>query len=135
MNIKIYLIKSIKKQKNYINYKKKILPRKATKWEKRATTTTKETLNNNKENGLKFTSTPKRNNIELKSIIQNYICRLQLAEFFQNKEANDSEENLFREQSIFILYRNRDRNLDHQMEVLNKLNFQEMGTKSKRNNM
>ena len=45
--------------------------------------------------GLKFTRTPKRNNTELKSNIQNYRRRLQLAEFFQNKEANDSEENLF----------------------------------------
>ena len=28
--------------------------------------------------------------------------RLQLAEFFLNKEANDSEENLFQKQSTFI---------------------------------
>ena len=43
---------------------------------------------------LKFTPTPKRNNIELKANIQNYTRRLRLAEFFENKEANDSE-NLF----------------------------------------
>ena len=32
--------------------------------------------------GLKFTLTPKRNNIELKSNIQNYTRRFRLAEFF-----------------------------------------------------
>ena len=40
--------------------------------------------------GLKCTPTPKRNNIELKD------------EFFQNKEANNSEENFIQKQSIFI---------------------------------
>ena len=39
--------------------------------------------------------------------------RLRLAEFFQNKEANDSEENLFQKQSTFAPPRNRDRDLDH----------------------
>ena len=77
---------------------------------KSASKTTKEMPNEDKEknpgteivkpkifllHGLKFTPTPKRNNIELKSNIQNYTHRLRLAEFFQNKEANDSEENLF----------------------------------------
>ena len=42
--------------------------------------------------GLKFTPTPKRNNIELKSNIQNYKSRLRLAEFFHSKETNDSKE-------------------------------------------
>ena len=46
--------------------------------------------------GLKFTSTPKRNNVELKSYIQNYTSRLRLAEFFHNKEANDSKEMIFK---------------------------------------
>ena len=50
--------------------------------------------------GLKFTPTPKRNNIELKSNIQNYARRFRLAEFYQNKEGNDSE-NLFQKQSAF----------------------------------
>ena len=50
--------------------------------------------------GLKFTPTPKRNNIELKSNIQNYARRSRLAEFYQNKEGNDSE-NLFQKQSAF----------------------------------
>ena len=51
--------------------------------------------------GLKFTPTPKRNNIELKSYIQNYTCRLRLAEFFHKNEANDSKENLSQNQSTF----------------------------------
>ena len=50
--------------------------------------------------GLKFTLTPKHNNIELKSNIQNYTRRFRLAEFYQNKEGNDSE-NLFQKQSAF----------------------------------
>ena len=45
--------------------------------------------------GLKFTPTPKRNNIGLKSNIQNYTLRLQLAEFFQTKGTHISQENLF----------------------------------------
>ena len=51
--------------------------------------------------GLKSTRTPKRNNIELKSNIQNYTRRLRLAEFFQNKEANNSDGNLFQKESAF----------------------------------
>ena len=56
---------------------------------------------------LKFTPTPKRNNIELKANIQNYTRRLRLAEFFENKEANDSE-NLFQKQSTFTPPRNKE---------------------------
>ena len=82
--------------------------------------------------GLKFTPTPKHNNIELKSNIQNYTRRLRLAEFFQNKEANDSE-NLFQKQSTFTPPRNRDRDLDHQTDVLNNLNLERMETKFKSN--
>ena len=49
--------------------------------------------------GLNFKTTPKLNNIERKSNIQIYSHRLRLAEFFQNKEANRFEENLFEKQS------------------------------------
>ena len=45
--------------------------------------------------GLEFTSTPKHNNIELKFNIKNYTRKLRLAEFFQNKKGNNSEEDLF----------------------------------------
>ena len=78
--------------------------------------------------GLKFIPTPKRKNIELKSNIQNYTLRLRLTEFFQNKDANDSG-NLFQNQSIFTPHRNRDRDLDHQIDVLNHLNLQKNGGK------
>ena len=51
---------------------------------------------------LKFTLRCKRNNIELKSNIQNYTSSLQLAEFFQNKEANDSVENLLKNNPLLL---------------------------------
>ena len=51
------------------------------------------------------------------------------AEFFQNKKANDSKENLFQKQSIFTPLQNRDRDLDHQIDVLNNLNLEKMETK------
>ena len=57
---------------------------------------------------LRFIPTPKRNNIELKSKIQNYTRKLRLAEIFENKEANDSE-NLFQKQYTFNPPRNKDR--------------------------
>ena len=44
--------------------------------------------------GLKCTAIPRLNNIELKTIIQNYTHKLRPAEFFQNKETNDSEETI-----------------------------------------
>ena len=81
---------------------------------------------------IKFTPTPKHNNIELQSNIQNYTRRLRLAEFFQNKEANDFE-NLFQKQFTFTPPQNRDRGLDHQTDVLNNLNLEKMETKCKSN--
>ena len=77
---------------------------------------------------LKFTPTSQRNNIELN--IQTYTRRLQLAEFFPNKEANNSEENLFQKQSTFTPTQKRDRDLDHQIDVLNNLNLEKMEKKS-----
>ena len=77
---------------------------------------------------LKFTPIPQCNNIELN--IQNYTRRLQLAEFFPNKEANKSEENLFQKQSTFTPTQKRDRDLDHQIDVLNNLNLEKMEKKS-----
>ena len=58
---------------------------------------------------------------------------MRLAEFFQSKEANTSEENLFQKQSTFIPHGNRGRNLHHQTDVLNKLNFEKVEKKSKSN--
>ena len=79
--------------------------------------------------GLKRTPTSERNNIELKSNIQNYPPRLRLAEFFQSKEANTSEENLFQKQSTFIPHGHRGRDLHHQADVLNNLNLEEVEKK------
>ena len=150
-----------KKQQNWIIYKERNIYYYEKKWnEKSASTTAKEISNEDKEKNagteivkpkiinlssktlsryktnillrrLKFTPTPERNNIELKSNIQNqnYTHRLRLAEFFQNKEATDSEENPFKKQSTFTPPRNRDRDLDHQIDVLNKLNLEINGDK------
>ena len=64
--------------------------------------------------------------------------RLRLADFFQNKEANDyNSKNLFQKQSTFTPPHNRDLDkdldLDHQIDILNNLNLEEMETKSKSN--
>ena len=82
---------------------------------------------------LKFTPTTERSNIELRSTIQNCVHRLQFTVFFQNKEANYSEENIFQKQSTFTPPRHRDRDLDHQIDVVNNLNLEKMETKSKGN--
>ena len=58
--------------------------------------------------------------------------RLRLSEFFQNKEAYDSD-NLFQKQSTITPPRNRDGDLDHQIDVLNNLNLEKMETKCKNN--
>ena len=83
--------------------------------------------------GFKFKPTPMHNNIELKSNIQDYMRRFRLAQFFLNKEASNSEENLFQKQSTSTPPRNWDKDLDHQIVVLNNLNLEEMETKSNSN--
>ena len=83
--------------------------------------------------GLKFAPIPKCSNTEVKSNIQNYTRRLWLAEFFHNKETNDSEETLFQKQCTFTPHWDKDRDLDHQTDDLNNLNLEEMKTKSKSN--
>ena len=54
-------------------------------------------------NGLKFTYTPKCNNIELKSNIDNYTWKLQLADIFQNKRTIGTGENLFQKNFLPFL--------------------------------
>ena len=83
--------------------------------------------------GFKFKPIPMHNNIELKSNIQDYMRRFRLAQFFLNKEASNSEENLFQKQSTSTPPRNWDKDLDHQIVVLNNLNLEEMETKSNSN--
>ena len=156
MNINIKITKSTKNNnKNRINNKENLnTTKKGNEIKKAASTTTKELPNKDKEKnarteivkpkifnllskklsryqtnillrGLKCIPTPKRLK-EIKSNIQNYTRRLRLEEFFQ-------EENLFQKQSTFTPPRNRDRDLDHQIDVLNNLNLEEMETKSKSN--
>ena len=134
-----------KQKRNRINYKENInITTKGNYMKKSANTTTKGMSNEDKEKntgteivkpktfnssskklsryqidillrGLKFTPIPKRNIIELKSNLKNCTQRLQLAEFFQNREASSSEENLFQKPSAITSLRNRERDLDHQI--------------------
>ena len=83
--------------------------------------------------GLKFTSTPKRNIIQLKSDIHNYTQKLRLTEFFHNAPENNNLQNLFKTKSHFIPSKNRYRDLDHQIDVLNNLDLEGMDISSKNN--
>ena len=76
--------------------------------------------------GLKFTPTPKRNIIQLKSDIHNYTRKLRLTEFFHNAPENNNLQNLFKTKSHFTPSRNRDRDLDHQIDILNNLDLEGM---------
>ena len=62
--------------------------------------------------GSKFTPTPKRNIIQLKSDIHNYTRKLRLTDFFHNAPENNNLQNLFKTKSHFTPSRNRDRDLD-----------------------
>ena len=52
---------------------------------------------------------------------------------FQNKEANDSEENTFQKPSTFTTPPNRDRDLNYQIHVLNNLDLEKIEKKIKSN--
>ena len=82
--------------------------------------------------GLKFTPTPKRNIIQLKSDIHNYTRKLRLTECFHNAPENNLQ-NLFKTKSHFTPSRNRDRDLDHQIDILNNLDLEGMEISSKNN--
>ena len=83
--------------------------------------------------GLKFTPTPKRNIIQLKSDIHNYTRKLHLTEFFHNAPENNNLQNLFKTKSHFTPSRNRDRDLEHQIDILNNLDLEGMDISSKNN--
>ena len=83
--------------------------------------------------GLKFTPTPKRNIIQLKSDIHNYTRKLRLTEFFHNAPENNNLQNLFKTKSHFTPSRNRDRDLDHQIDILSNLDLEGMDISSKNN--
>ena len=72
-------------------------------------------------------------NLLNKSDIQNYTHNLRLAEYFQRKEANGSEEIFFQNEFTFTFPRNKDRDLDHQGYVLNNLYPEKLETKLKGN--
>ena len=50
--------------------------------------------------GLKFTPTPKRNIIQLKSDIHNYTQKLRLTEFFHNARENNNLQNFLKQNPI-----------------------------------
>ena len=85
--------------------------------------------------GLKFTPTPKRNIIQLKSDIHNYTLKLRLTEFFHNAPKKNNVQNLFKIKSHFTPSRNRDRDLDHhhQIDIHNNLDIEGMDICSKNN--
>ena len=83
--------------------------------------------------GLKFTPTTKRNIMQLKSDIHNYTRKLRLTESFHDAPGNDNLQNLFKTKSHFTPSRNRDRDLDHQTDILNNLDLQQMDISSKNN--
>ena len=88
---------------------------------------------NNLLRGLKFTPTPKRNIIQLKPDIHNCTRKLRLTEFFHNATENNNLQNLFKTKSYFTPSRIRDRDLDHQIDILNNLDLEGMDTSSKNN--
>ena len=81
--------------------------------------------------GLKFTPTPKRSIIQLKSDIHDYTRKLRLTEFFHNAPENNNLQNLFKTKSHFTPSRNRGRDLDHQIDILNNLDLERMDISSK----
>ena len=56
-----------------------------------------------------------------------------MAEFFHNALENNNLQNLFKTKSHFTPSRNRDRDLDHQTDILNDLNLERMDISSKNN--
>ena len=82
---------------------------------------------------LKFTPTPKSNTILIKSDIHNNTQKLRLKEFFHNAPENNNLQNLFKTKYFFTPSRNRDSDLDHQIDILNNLDLQGMYLCSKNN--
>ena len=79
--------------------------------------------------GLKFSPTLKRTVVTLKLY---QACKL-LADFFQNKEANHSEENLFFKKNLLLPNLETDIDLDHQIDVVINLKLKEMEKKNFQN--
>ena len=71
--------------------------------------------------GWKFTPTPIQNIIQLKSYIHHHTQKLRLTDFFHNASKNNNLENFFKTKSSFTTSRNRDRDFDHQTDILHDL--------------
>ena len=77
--------------------------------------------------GLKFTSTPLPNKIELKNDVQQFSRKSRLLEFFSkendSEEGESSDDSIIKNKSSFNPPRNRDKILDQNIDCLNSLNF------------
>ena len=77
--------------------------------------------------GLKFTSTPLPNKIELKNDVQQFSRKSRLLEFFskenESEEGESSDYSIIKNKSSFNPPRNRDKILDQNIDSLNSLNF------------
>ena len=56
---------------------------------------------------------------------------MRLAQFFHNAPENNNLQNLFKTKSNFTTSWNRDRDLDHQIDILNNLDLEGMDIYSK----
>jgi len=89
-------------------------------------------------NGLKFTPTPKTNTIQLKSDIQDFSRKLRLNEFFYKEDVSDiepasSNDPLLKNNSKFYPPRNRNRDLDHNIDLLSNLDLESIQIREKSN--
>ena len=82
--------------------------------------------------GLKFTPTPKRNNIELKFTHKITRADCNLLSFSKTKKQTILRK-IFFKNNLLLPHFETDRELDHQIDVLNNLHLEEMETKSKSN--
>ena len=77
--------------------------------------------------GLRFTSTPLPNKIELKNDVQQFSRKSRLLEFFSkendSEEGESSDDSIIKNKSSFNPPRNRDKILDQNIDCLNSLNF------------
>ena len=87
--------------------------------------------------GLKFTSTPLPNKIELKNDVQQFSRKSRLLEFFSkendSEEGESSDDSIIKNKSSFNPPRNRDKILDQNIDSLNSLNFPNLQKASKSN--
>ena len=89
--------------------------------------------------GLNFTSTPLKNNIKRKGDIHNFTCKLWLIEYFDNSnnrqksQKDDTHESFVKETGKFYQPRNRYKDLNRQIDFLNKLDLADTNKTCKTN--